>query len=562
MHANRTSPANNKEPGVAHCLGRCANYNFDIEAFQKTIRGPSQTVYHHYSRNNAYPSPLELAPIKAELEEATSTLSAITDIVAHLKAEIDALEAERSRISQVILDYKSILRPIHRLPPELLERVFSFSVDIPELYDSLGYREQTQSSLDPRKSPWTLAQVCQSFRNMALATPSLWSFISFGFLGPTSTANPEYLAHLRAHNHRLRLQLQRSSDLPLTIMTHTPDDMTSIDRSLFQLCSHTDRWRSLRIELHSSSSEELSQIRGSLPNIESLDIHCPGSGIEEIDYFEFATRLKKLVLSGNCELTRSLSGAPMLPLSQITDYTYYDGLDVNASTVWGLVYRHFIWIRHNVEKLRLFLHSRPIEKFHTMRVERPDLERIQTFHRLTELELHSTELGGPMETGIDELLYWIEAPLLTKLTVTTLGDPTALLKSLSQPETLISLTIHQVIMSSEEFSSILGRLRSLRDLRFGVEGGIGNAHLSLLLPESPTHSFSIVPALQKLALLPVPGSKSSYSVHILLDMLEARRRALESPSLQSIRLDRRLESELAKARLDQLQEEGLQVLEL
>ncbi|KAK1224494.1 hypothetical protein PQX77_012607 [Marasmius sp. AFHP31] len=563
MHASRTSPANNKEPKVAPCLGRCANFTFDIETSRKSIRGPSPTVYRHYSRNNAYPSPLELASIKAELKEATSTLSDITNIVTRLKAETDALEAEKSRVNQVMLDYRSILRPIHRLPPELLERIFSFSVDIPELYDSSGYREYPQSSLDPRKSPWTLAQVCQSFRKLALATPSLWSFISFGFLGLACTANPESLAYLHAHNHRLRLQLQRSSDYPLTVMTHTPGGMTPIDRSLFQLCSHTNRWRSLRIELHSSLTEELSQIRGSLPNLESLDIHCLGSGIKRVDCFEFAPRLKKLVLSGNHEFHVDLIGLS-LPLLQITDYTYYDGSNVEDFIAWALVCHHFVYIRYKVEKLRLFLHSWSVKMFHTMRVQRPDSAKFRTFHCLTELELHSAESDGPTGTSIDELLYWIEAPLLTKLTVTTSGrDRTALLRSLSRPETLISLTIHRVNMSSKEFSAILARLWSLRDLRFGVEGGLGNAHLSTLLPPSPTHNFSIVPKLQNLALLPVQGSESSYSDHKLLNMLEARRKALESgSSLQSIRLDRRLRSELAKPRLDRLREEGLQILEM
>ncbi|KAK1233899.1 hypothetical protein PQX77_002905 [Marasmius sp. AFHP31] len=325
------SPTNN---GVAQaqCLGGCVDFTFSIEASQKRIREPPSALYEHYLHKNIYPSLLEATTIKADLREATSTVSVITDAVARLKAKIDALEEEKIRINEVILKYRSLLRPIHRLPSELLARIFSFCVKVPELYSSSGTRARPPSSLDSRYPPWSLAQVCQSFRNLALATPSLWSFISLGIPGAHNTGDADSLARMRAHEHLLRVQLQRSHDHPLTIITYMPENtMSSMDRSPSLLCTHTHRWRSLRLEFNEAAAGELSHIRGSLPWLESLDIHCLGPGFGgELDFLEFAPQLKKLVLSGDRGLPRddahswgSSPGALKLPTTQITDYCHY-----------------------------------------------------------------------------------------------------------------------------------------------------------------------------------------------------------------------------------------------
>ncbi|KAK1233905.1 hypothetical protein PQX77_002911 [Marasmius sp. AFHP31] len=578
------SPTNN---GVAQaqCLGGCVDFAFSIEASQKRIHEPPSALYEHYLHKNIYPSLLEATTIKADLREATSTVSVITDAVARLKAKIDALEEEKIHINEFKDTSEQVKSEAHTGQIGLYRGFEHY-----RLHHTAGGRDLNvaPSSLDSRYPPWSLAQVCQSFRNLALATPSLWSFISLGIPGAHNTGDADSLARMRAHEHLLRVQLQRSHDHPLTIITYMPENtMSSMDRSLPLLCTHTHRWRSLRLELNEAAAGELSHIRGSLPWLESLDIHCLGPGFGgELDFLEFAPQLKKLVLSGDRGLPRddahswgSSPGALKLPTTQITDYCHYghddDHNGVGADSESSVVYRLLVEQNHlsrlqGLTKLVLFFNSRSISIYHHLRglKETDDWASRLRFKWLTELELRSYHPEEPV--GIDEMLYWIVAPSVTKLTVSTSGgDRTALHRFLLQPDTLTSLTIHRVRMSSEEFFAVLSRLAFLRDLAFGVEGGINTSYLSLFKPsESPTNSFRVVPELQSLALLPVPGSQSYYSDDILLEILEARWRPSSTsessalPRLQSIQLDRVMENESMIARLTQLREEGLRVLGL
>ncbi|KAK1220923.1 hypothetical protein PQX77_016278 [Marasmius sp. AFHP31] len=582
-YASPTGPTNEEIRMVYHCPGGCLDFTFDIETSRQRILGPSQTLYQYYLHRNTHPSLLEAASIRADLKEATSTVSVITDIVTRLKERIDTLEAEKGRINQVVVKYQSILRPIHRLPAELLARIFSFCVETPEMYASSGHRKPPFSPLNSRRPPWSLAQVCQSFRNLALATPSLWSFISFGFHGFYSTADADSATVVRAHNHLLRLQLQRSQNSPLTVVTHMPEGaMSSIDRSLFLLCSHTHRWRSLRIELNDAVAEELVHIRGLLPELELLDIHCMGWGFKgELDFLEFAPRLRKLILSGGHNLIgdgqQGWSSALKLPFRQITDLCHFDandGFRLDGHDLLQLL--AFLPRFVALERLTLFLTERSVSTYLRLRSSVPVWAAEPQLHRLTELELHGYDPDDPDDpecTEVDEVLCSMVAPSLSKLTISTSGsDCQALVRFLSRPgRPLTSLTIHRVNMPSEEFLEVLAQLNSLAHLAFGVDEGMSNDYLMLFYsPEgSKRIRVPIVPRLQNLTLIPVLNAESSYNGVVLVDVLEDRWRIYEStsdssssgPWLKSVKLDQRLADRSAIARLNRLREEGLQVLE-
>ncbi|KAF9257727.1 hypothetical protein L218DRAFT_878695, partial [Marasmius fiardii PR-910] len=104
------------------------------------------------------------------MEQGKRQESLLSETIAGLQSVIASLTEERSRIQGEIGRYRWILRPIQRVPPELLGKIFSFTVDSTIHEDPF----QTPSSLHPSAMPWVLSQVCQSWRKISLATTNFW----------------------------------------------------------------------------------------------------------------------------------------------------------------------------------------------------------------------------------------------------------------------------------------------------------------------------------------------------------------------------------------------------
>ncbi|KAL0062380.1 hypothetical protein AAF712_010726 [Marasmius tenuissimus] len=182
-------------------------------------------------------------------------------------------------------------------------------------------------------------------------------------------------------------------------------------------------------------------------------------------------------------------------------------------------------------------------------------------------DLHLVAVGR--QSGIHAAMYWLIAPALTHLTISSSGpDQSALSRFLRTTPRLTYMSIARVEMRPSEFDGLLTRLQLLNDLSFGVVGGITNEYLSIFSPGSPDEGpKSILPNLRKLSLLPAADTDSRYSVNTLLDVLEARWRVAASISndpprapnaivrLVSVVIDEPIESE----RLDLLRIEGLSV---
>ncbi|KAL0564487.1 hypothetical protein V5O48_017559 [Marasmius crinis-equi] len=560
--------------GAAHSEAACPKCHFDLQSSQHHIRGPPAALYSHLLRVNLCPSQ-ELSTLKAGLFEAKAQLSLVSDTINRLQATLVALEAEKRRIEGVVRKYRSIMRPVHTLPIEILARIFSVASKQSAVpYDSVGLVTGPPSSLIPSRPPWILSQVCRSWRQLALDTSSLWSFVSFNFLaGRTSV--------LHAQCHRLQLQLRRAANRPLDIITTTStSDSTTIHRLLFPLCSSSPNWRRLCIELNDAVFlPVLTSISGRLQGLESLDLHLIAPITHDIDCFQFAPRLVRLSLSGGRRLGSTIGNrhSIKLPYHQITRYCWQDDdsdnfhdMNPNADSLGSFPLAQFTL--RKMSHLRfccLYLHSRG----NLSQYKRQQSAQGFTggslkvsFHHLVGLELHAID----MQTGIHEVLPWIvNAPSLEKLTIFSSGPDRASLSAfLTHPQRLTSLLIPMVEMPPDEFSAVLSRLVALKDLSFGVAGGITDGHISLFLPTRPgTSDFSIVPKLENLTLLAIPDTQSSYSEDTLLDMLEARWWAPPPASglapgccrLLSVNLDKPVESEAGRQFLDWLRVEGLRV---
>ncbi|KAL0062405.1 hypothetical protein AAF712_010751 [Marasmius tenuissimus] len=158
----------------------CSDCNFDIESSRTTIQGPPDALYQHYLHHNGYPPLGQVDLLAAGMREAQAQVSLLDDTIARMKATIAALEAEQVRVVEMVAKYRAILRPIHKLPAELLTRIFFLSLDPLMVPENAVARVYPPHSLDSSKVPWILGQVCRTWRQLALQTPGLWSFTLIG----------------------------------------------------------------------------------------------------------------------------------------------------------------------------------------------------------------------------------------------------------------------------------------------------------------------------------------------------------------------------------------------
>ncbi|KAJ8077661.1 hypothetical protein PM082_002094 [Marasmius tenuissimus] len=447
----------------------------------------------------------------------------------------------------------------YKLPPELLTKIFSFSLDTPQgataLFDTSSDTLPLNSSIDP----WAVSQVCQYWRELVLNTPSLWSFVSFD----------ETVTGL----HRLELQLQRAASQPLTIVIRTTNPRsTLIQPFILSLCPLSSTWRHLYIDLEPDVFfPSMSSIRGRLQLLESLHINLKviGGIHHNFDCFEIAPKLQTLIFSHGLRHSPDEVGRIRLPYEQIIHYHWKGGPNSHKSTFLTNVLFGTA-ISNVVKRARFDLHPNTMHFYcglQAMNVSTDILDRVAaTFNHLAELEMGVTE-GSPL--GISLVLPFIRLPFptLEKLTIPSSGlDQTILSAFLTLPhhQPLTYLSICRVEMPPNELHT-LSYLPLLETLCFGVFSGISDTYLALFHPHQPR---AVVPHLRQLSLLPTEGFSSSYSEENLLDILERRWRISESDmgtalgssylQLLSVKLDKeRIENQFARERLDQLLAEGL-----
>ncbi|KAK1215001.1 hypothetical protein PQX77_022412 [Marasmius sp. AFHP31] len=554
----------------------CPRCNFNFEVSRDRIRGPSDEMYATYAEGNAYP-PLEAeSAYKAEIVEANAQMASISDKLERLELMRLSLERERARISRIVGKYQRMLRPIHKLPTELLTKIFLFSMDNTDICDCAGLPIQPPSSLNTSQRPWVLSQVCRSWRKLASSTPALWSFLSFSF-DYHGEGDPS-VEFFHSQCFRLQLQLSRCGYYPVDVITSDfHPNSPSTDLLLPPLCFHSPRWRCLRIALDGQEVlPRMASITGRLQSLASLHVKFIGPLLVDFDHFQFAPQLKTLVFSARPSVVGTdfpNAGRLKLPYHQITQYQWHDELYGDAVAEPDNMHRfmrHTLLLLPNLRFCRLSLRPRlprPAVVVPQVPGIWPRRTKV-TLKHLVELDLVS--IDG--QSGILSVLPEFVVPSLRKLTTFSSGpDHESLAKILAHPaQSLTYLRIEQVEMSPDDFHALLLPLVSVEDLSFGVLGGITDEYLSVLRLTYPNSGgFIVVPGLRNLTLLPSVGFQSTYNEETLVDILEARRRGgvrLDSTGdskagspdnrrLESVVLDRPVESE----RLDSLRAEGLSV---
>ncbi|KAJ7149154.1 hypothetical protein C8R43DRAFT_888153, partial [Mycena crocata] len=178
--------------------------------------------------------------------------------------------------------------PILTLPPEIVAEIF--------IHFLPSYPERTP--LAGPGSSLFLCQICQQWRQIAFATPTLWSAVAI---------HDRHVEHLELV--KTSLALSKACPLSLSIMDSF--------RELLDLAvKHCERWEEVEIVMYSHHLHHLPQILGDTPLLRRLKFgpsNLPMDDGPELILFDRAPRLRDVVLT-DC----FLSSVMRLPWAQLT----------------------------------------------------------------------------------------------------------------------------------------------------------------------------------------------------------------------------------------------------
>ncbi|KAJ7572854.1 hypothetical protein C8J56DRAFT_1138327 [Mycena floridula] len=204
----------------------------------------------------------ETRQVTADLVAHTARLETVEGSIAVLRRALENSEAEQRHLQHIIAEDKFILRPIRRVPPDILRIIFSLLA-----HTTLTKTPTLHSTLSMQKfMPWRLAQVSRTWRDVALTYPTLWSTIIL------TDENDDFDSKSTQRKFSLLgIQLYRAADTSLVIHIGSS---RSLQPLIYLILPTSLRWRSLSILLPGDTSV-LSAIVASTPRLESVNLSKP-----------------------------------------------------------------------------------------------------------------------------------------------------------------------------------------------------------------------------------------------------------------------------------------------
>ncbi|KAJ7613628.1 hypothetical protein DFH06DRAFT_144340 [Mycena polygramma] len=266
----------------------------------------------HHKLLNSNEPPLEVEhPFFASLvSNLRSRLSHHDDKLARLRTQYMQLQQERVSLSADLRKNKAVLSSLRRMPPEILSEIFVWTLPSELMVTN-------RAAVDLQDSPWMLTHICGHWRRVAIASPSLWSFLVInGVTGDSSeTALPgAYPLPL------IRTQLQRANRLRLYFMAATVSPFTEHLTALLELLADHSRWEEVLILAPRDFLLIVDRVQGRLPLLRRLWIQCnevadAPQTQDAMDCFQVAPALR--------DVTLVFEGPPvscLLPAHQLTRY--------------------------------------------------------------------------------------------------------------------------------------------------------------------------------------------------------------------------------------------------
>ncbi|KAK1229541.1 hypothetical protein PQX77_007367 [Marasmius sp. AFHP31] len=377
---------------------RCVQCGHEVE-LQRNGHIQASQLLDRFSKDNEHPSPSQLEALRKEYEETFLIYGALDATIQQLQASLEDAKRQSGILKTRLTAYKSAMNPIRRLPNEIVGYIFRLGVDADvdptTLMSRLGRNQLFPSTLDTKRLPWTLGQVCRRWRRLAISLPDLWTTIDINWDGILMGERAQLFLE-----RRLSLFLQRSSDRPLSISWYQD---SCLDRVLLSmLCSVSFRWKAATIRTGTKGLRQLSVYSGLFSNLARLHLHFEeGMLLEQgetdapFSTFRTAPALRELSLFGNDDsIPHRLN--TQIPWHQITRFSVKDFSPINIRTILPLLV--------NVEECILdsFDHSGGsltlsptiLPHLHLLYVYPPTVDAAMSFFQsLTLPKLRSVELG-------------------------------------------------------------------------------------------------------------------------------------------------------------------------
>ncbi|KAJ6566468.1 hypothetical protein B0H19DRAFT_710957 [Mycena capillaripes] len=231
----------------------------------------------------------QLSSIISSLSEE---LSRCDEENARLQARMTELAVHRANIQEQYDSCHSLVAPVRSLPSELVAQIFTLSLEVASEPESDVWRPAELALYRLAQVPLLIvSQVCSRWHSIALGTPSLWSTIQ---LNQTLWHTPAIAAKAMG---LLQSALTRGGNVPLTVLVTSTAASPVHSPALELLAQHSARWRAATLKCHADHLQHLSNIRGSLPALETLEIRLQGTNLETVTLFQEAPRLCDLAVA-------------------------------------------------------------------------------------------------------------------------------------------------------------------------------------------------------------------------------------------------------------------------
>ncbi|KAL0057857.1 hypothetical protein AAF712_015491 [Marasmius tenuissimus] len=303
------------------------------------------TALETFSSSNLPLPPLEFGTVSEECQILSQKISSLEDRISCLQASIADLSSAKETLERRLQEYKPLIHPVRRLPDDVLSYVFRICVDTEveerQKKDS-SYCQRYPGSLNTRKAPWLLGQICTKWRALTESLPQLWTVVDLDW-----RYDPLLREYHPAMDRLLSTQLQRCRGQQLAVSycgleaADPANPLSSNIRLLLILCSRSFQWSKVTIRADAVGLLALSSYKGMFPNLNTLHLHLlhpvrpawiRASDNQTIfDAFHDTPNLRKLTITGYIDGIRDLS--LQLPWNQITHYSVHN--DFNWHTKYG-----------------------------------------------------------------------------------------------------------------------------------------------------------------------------------------------------------------------------------
>ncbi|KAJ6630241.1 hypothetical protein B0H10DRAFT_1983751 [Mycena sp. CBHHK59/15] len=401
---------------------------------------------------------------------------------------IDVIDTEYERYDPEILRERcrSVLAPVRKLPPEILQAIF------------LLLRGSEPEVVVP-----DVAQVCSHWRTVALGTPELWSIVSAG---------RTRFSYSQRYHDLLALFLERSSIQPVSLTIRNPVDTRFVEL----VRRHSHRWRSLRLsstnirfyhELTQAFERSTFQMLERLVIVDATAELEPGQGVDPGDpgiaLFRDAPKLHDVVLKNPLALWR-------LPWIQLTRLQYDADAAADGLRVVQLCPR---LVECSLDKLRV-----PADV---------DLSPFYPSSKLRSLRLAvDTRRAQAGESIVHSFFACLTTPILISLEVVGQWSPVDFTKFLSRTQCqLENLTLGTGYMKDDKIILVLESLPLLKTLVLDADVGTSRQLQNRVITDKLLRrltffpdSDSLLPCLTHLAL----RTAVNFEDQVLVDVIESR----------------------------------------